>query len=85
MATQFLPQMGKKLARARKKRFPGDDMRAFSKRVCVARSTYQRMEKGDLSVAFASYYKAALILELTEGFEQLFTLQQAEEGWLNDV
>jgi hypothetical protein len=85
LETQFLPQMGKKLAQARKQRFPGDDMQAFSKRVRVARSTYQRMEKGDLSVAFASYYKAALILELTEGFEQLFTLQQAEEGWLNDV
>lgn len=85
METQFLPQMGEKLARARKKRFPSDDMRAFSKRIAVARSTYQRMEKGDLSVAFASYYKAAQILELTEGFEKLFTLQQVEEGWLSDV
>jgi len=44
LETQSLPQMGEKLARARKKRFPGDGMRAFSKRVGVARSTYERME-----------------------------------------
>ncbi len=85
METQFLPQMGKKLAQARKQCFPRDDMGAFSKRLCVARSTYQRMEKGDLSVAFASYYKAAQILDLTEGFDALFTLPLAQEGWLDDV
>ena len=85
MDIQFLPKMGAQLAAARKKRFPNDDMETFAKRLRVARSTYQRMEKGDLSVSMARYYKAASLLEQAALFEQLFALSDKEEGWLTDV
>ena len=85
MESQFFPKMGAQLAAARKKRFPNDDLETFARRLRVARSTYQRMEKGDLSVSMARYYKAAVLLELEAPFEQLFNLPEQEEGWLSDV
>lgn len=85
MESQFLPKLGAQLAAARKKRFPKDDLETFARRLRVARSTYQRMEKGDLSVSMARYYKAAALLELDASFEQLFALPEQEKGWLSDV
>ena len=81
--SEFLAQIGQNLATARKKRFPHDDLRAFALRIQVARSTYQKMEKGDLSVSMAAYYRAAKILGLEDGFTRLFTLPAAEQ-WFDD-
>lgn len=81
---EFLPQLGQTLATARKKKFPRDDLRAFALRIRVARSTYQKMEKGDLSVSMASYYRAAKILGLEAAFAQLFTLPVADRWFGND-
>lgn len=74
--TQLLP-LGQRLRTARKRRFPGDDLHAFAVRVGVARSTLQKMEQGDLSVALGKYHEAARILGLEEGFEHLFEVEES--------
>lgn len=81
---EFLPQIGQNLATARKQKFPRDDLRAFALRIRVARSTYQKMEKGDLSVSMAGYYRAAKILGLEAAFTQLFTLPPTDRWFGND-
>lgn len=70
-----LPKLGQNLRLARKKKYPQDDLEAFSVRIGVARATLQKMEKGDLSVSFAKYYQAAEVLGLTNAFDELFTLE----------
>lgn len=72
-----LPQLGQRLKAARKAAFPGDDLSAFALRLGVARSTLQRMEQGDLSVALARYYRAAELLGMTASFEQLFAKKES--------
>lgn len=72
-----LPTLGQRLKAARKKAFPRDDMEAFARRLGVARSTLQRMEQGDLSVALSRYYRAAELLEMTPGFDQLFVNEES--------
>ena len=49
--TNYLRELGGNLRRARKRRFPKDDLAAFALRIGVSRSTLQKMEKGDLTVA----------------------------------
>ena len=70
---QTLPELGNRLKAARKQRFPGDDLAAFSLRIGVSRATLQKMEKGDLSVSIGRYYQAAERLGLADGFDALFT------------
>ena len=72
-----LPSLGQRLRAARKRRFPGDDLQAFAVRIGVARSTLQKMEQGDLSVALGKYHEAARILGLEEGFEHLFEVEES--------
>ncbi|WP_347332621.1 helix-turn-helix domain-containing protein [Marinimicrobium locisalis] len=72
-----LPQLGQRLKAARKAAFPMDDLNAFALRLGVARSTLQRMEQGDLSVALSRYYRAAELLDMTEGFHQLFVKEKS--------
>ena len=72
-----LPSLGQRLRAARKRRFPGDDLQAFAVRVGVARSTLQKMEQGDLSVALGKYHEAARILGLEAGFEELFDVEES--------
>jgi len=72
-----LAQLGNNLRQARKRRFPHDDMKAFALRVGISRATLQKMEQGDLSVALASYYRAAQVLELAAGFERLFEQEES--------
>lgn len=74
MSDSQLPQMGKRLKTLRRAKFPGDDQKRFAARIKVSRATYQKMEKGDLSIAFASYYAAALMLGVEDQFSQLFEL-----------
>jgi len=66
-----LGALGANLRRARKRRFPNDDLAAFALRIGVSRSTLQKMEKGDLSVAMGRYYRAAQVLGLAETFGSL--------------
>ena len=69
--------IGEQLKAARKRRYPKDDMKTFSLRIGVSRATYQKMEKGDLSVTLGKYFEAAKILELEDGFNALFLLKQS--------
>ncbi|MCH8544428.1 MAG: helix-turn-helix domain-containing protein [Alcanivorax sp.] len=75
-----LPALGQRLRAARKRRFPCDDLQAFAVRIGVARSTLQKMEQGDLSVALGKYHEAARILGLEEGFEWLFDVEESLFG-----
>lgn len=72
-----LPGLGQRLRAARKAAFPADDLGAFALRLGVARSTLQRMEQGDLSVAMARYYRAAELLGMAEAFDGLFRRQES--------
>ena len=79
--TNYLTALGENLRRARKRRFPNDDLAAFALRIAVSRSTLQKMEKGDLSVTTGKYYRAAEVL----GFEDTFGgLLQVEESLFDD-
>ena len=67
-----LPELGLRLRQARKQLFPNDDLAAFAVRVGVSRATLQKMEKGELSVTLANYYRAAEVLDLRATFDKLF-------------
>lgn len=67
--------LGNNFKTARKKVFPKDTLQTFAIRLGISRATLQKMEKGDLSVSMAHYYKAAELLSLKGGFEQLFVLR----------
>ena len=67
-----LTELAKNFTVARKSRFPDDTLAEFSLRIGVSRATLQKMEKGDLSVSLHNYYRAAQILGLTAGFDDLF-------------
>ena len=77
----YLRELGDNLRRARKRRFPNDDLAAFALRIGVSRSTLQKMEKGDLTVAVGRYYRAAEILGLADAFG---TLLREEESLFDD-
>jgi len=68
----FLSLMGKNLRALRKKHYPSDDQKTFAFRIGVGKSTYIKMERGDLSVSMASYVHAAKLLNVTDGFQELF-------------
>lgn len=72
-----LPALGDNLRRARKRRFPRDDLATFALRIGVSRSTLQKMEKGDLSVSTGRYYRAAEILGLEETFGDLLSFEES--------
>lgn len=72
-----LPQLGKAFKAARKDRYPKDRLEDFACRICVGRATLQKMDKGDLSVSINSYYRAAQLLKLTDGFEKLFHIEKS--------
>ncbi|MDA9003992.1 helix-turn-helix domain-containing protein [bacterium] len=71
----YIPHIGQRLKAARKQCFPLDDLRAFSIRIGVSRATYQKMEKGALSVSLNSYYQAATVLGLTHTFDTMFRIE----------
>lgn len=72
-----LDSLGVRLTIARKRGYPKDTQSDFALRIGVSRATYTKMEKGDLSVGLDKYYKAAQLLELTDGFEELFVTKQS--------
>jgi len=73
----YLPALSQCLRSARKKVFPGDDMRAFSIRVGVSRATLQKMENGDISVGLKHYYEAANVMKIEGGFDSLFAIKKS--------
>ena len=73
----YLQGLGSNLRRARKRRYPSDDLASFALRVGVSRSTLQKMEQGDLSVSIGRYWRAAEILDLTETFAALFVTEES--------
>ena len=79
--TKHLTTLGENLRRARKRRFPHDDLAAFALRIAVSRSTLQKMEKGDLSVTTGKYYRAAEVLGIEDTFGRLL---QVEESLFDD-
>ena len=72
-----LTELGQNLLKARKKAFPMDNMKAFSLRIGISRATYQKMEKGDLSVSLKHYYQAAKVLGVEDDFTRLFLLKES--------
>ena len=72
-----LPSLGENLRRARKRRYPKDDLATFALRIGVSRSTLQKMEKGDLSVGTGKYYRAAEVLRLTDTFAGLLHFEES--------
>ncbi len=72
-----LSELGKNLLNARKKKFPMDNMKGFSLRIGISRATFQKIEKGDLSVSLKHYYQAAKILGIEEDFARLFLLKES--------
>ena len=75
--TDHLRALGDNLRRARKRRFPNDDLTAFALRIGVSRSTLQKMEQGDLTVAIGRYYRAAEILGLGATFGALLRQEES--------
>ena len=74
---KYIRELGDNLRRARKRRFPNDDLAAFALRIGVSRSTLQKMEKGDLTVALGRYYRAAEILGLADTFGILLRQEES--------
>ena len=73
MNSDQLGVLGSDLRLCRKQQFPNDSQADFAKRIGVSRYTYQKMERGDLSVTLRHYVQAAELLGLLANFEQLFT------------
>tara|TARA_R110002095_G_scaffold55764_1_gene48015 strand:- start:45 stop:320 length:276 start_codon:yes stop_codon:yes gene_type:complete len=66
------PVIGKNLKSARKRTFPNDTQFDAALRIGVSRATYQKMEKGDLSISLGAYLSAADIYSSTDDFNTLF-------------
>jgi transcriptional regulator with XRE-family HTH domain len=64
-----LARFGRDLAVARRKRRLTLDMMA--ERVGVAKATYQRLEKGDPTVAFGAYVMALWVLGFGDAFSEI--------------
>ena len=69
--------LGENLKHAKKRHYPTDTMAVFALRIGVSKATYQKMEKGDLSVSTMNYYAAAELLGLHTAFDTLFTEQES--------
>jgi DNA-binding XRE family transcriptional regulator len=61
-------RMGTHLREGRRRRFPRDTQDDFARRIGVSRYTYQKMERGDDSVALRSYLAAAIQLGIGTAF-----------------
>ncbi|MEX1031731.1 MAG: helix-turn-helix transcriptional regulator [Cellvibrionaceae bacterium] len=74
--------IGQQLRAMRKARFPADTQDDMAVRVGVSRRTYQRMERGDMSVSLKHYLEAASILGCLKSFNELFTTSDEPTGLL---
>jgi len=72
MTEETLKELGERISSLRKKKFPDDDPKDFSKRIRVSFATYQRIEKGDMNIPLKEYYKTAIALGCEHSFKNLF-------------
>ena len=77
--------LGNKLKALRKLQYPTDDQRRFAARINVSRATYQKMEKGDLSISLARYLAAAELLGVADGFMHLFSAPQKTPDLIKEL
>lgn len=78
-----LVKFGADLSIARRKRRLTVAM--MCERLGVSKSTWQRMEKGDLTVAIAAYAQALFVLGLSTPFSELADPRKDEQGLLLDI
>lgn len=78
-----LVKFGSDLERARKRRTLTIEM--MGERVGVAKSTYQRVEKGDPTVAMAVYAMALFVLGFGEPLGELIDVRRDDQGLLLDA
>lgn len=72
-----LKTLGSKLSAARKRAYPKDTQYDFAVRLGISKTTYVKMEQGDLSVSLEKYYRAAQLLGLDSTFEHLFAQERS--------
>jgi transcriptional regulator with XRE-family HTH domain len=81
----ILTELGKRLRKARKTRFPHDTQADFATRIRVSRGTVQSMEQGNPRVAIGTYLEAAAMLGLSDPFNTLFAIPEPEKGLLEQL
>ena len=77
-----LSKFGMDLGKARRKRHLTAAMMA--ERICVAKSTYVRIEKGDPAVSMGAYAMALFVLGFGEALGDLVDARHDEQGLLLD-
>jgi len=80
---QSLSKFGADLSIARRKRRLSAAM--VCERLGVSKSTWQRMEKGDPTVAFGAYAQALFVLGFGTPFEDLIDQSKDERGLMLDL
>lgn len=78
-----LVRLGANLAIARRKRRLTVAMMA--ERVGVAKSTYQKVEKGDPSVSMGVYAMTLFVLGFADGFSDIADLRRDDAGLMLDM
>ena len=78
-----LAKLGLDLATARKKRSLTTAMMA--ERLCVAKSTYLRVEKGDPTVSMGVYAMALFVLGFGDALGEIVDPRRDDQGLLLDV
>lgn len=81
----MLPSLGKELQDLRKKNYPKDTQKTFAFRVCVSRATYQKMEKGDLTVSMKSYYSVLKLLDMEDRIVDLFKANEEPMNLIGEL
>ncbi len=81
---ESIVQLGLRLKGARKRRRM--TMESFAERVGIAKSTLQRMEKGDPTVSMGAFVNAIFILGLDKEIKNLLAPERDTRGFLeNDL
>ena len=78
-----LKQFGSDLSLARRKR--GLTIEMMAERLTIAKSTYQRVEKGDSKVSFGIYAMALYVLGFGSPFLNIIEAKEDMHGLLLDI
>lgn len=76
MTDNYYRKLGSYLRALRKDRYPNDTQTDFAYRIQVSKSTYIKMEKGDLSVSLNNYAEAARLLGVDEQIINIFKMPE---------
>jgi len=76
MTDNYYRKLGLYLRALRKDRYPNDTQTDFAYRIQVSKSTYIKMEKGDLSVSLNNYAEAARLLGVDEQIINIFKMPE---------